>query len=101
MGNLTPGATYIYESPDGGNTVYAREQGQTERILIGYNLSKRQDPLNKMQEYSEIGFQEEMWADMFRISKDHPALQNALDHCKITYHMIKDHESKTTFWHPV
>ena len=33
MGSLTPGATYIYESPDGGETVYARKEGSTERIL--------------------------------------------------------------------
>ena len=25
---------YVYESPDGGNTVYRRESGQDERVLV-------------------------------------------------------------------
>lgn len=101
MGTLIPGATYIYESPDNGKTVYARVQGTTDKILVGYNFSKRQDPLNKMQEYCIIDFQEDMWADMHRISKNYPALQKALDQCKTTYHMIKEEGNKTVEWHPV
>ena len=45
MGSLTPGATYIYESPDGGQTVYARESGRSTadviRIAVREYLKKR------------------------------------------------------------
>ena len=44
MGNLTPGATLVYESPDGGKTVYAREAGKSERQLVGYSYER--DPLD-------------------------------------------------------
>ena len=26
---------YVYESPDGGNTIYRREKGSDERVLMG------------------------------------------------------------------
>ena len=41
MGNLKPGATYIYESADG--ITYAREYGAdpSTRIEIGYNYDPR------------------------------------------------------------
>ena len=26
---------YVYESPDGGNTIYRRERGSDERVLMG------------------------------------------------------------------
>jgi len=35
MGNLKPGATYIYER--NGDEIYAREFGETDRTLIGYD----------------------------------------------------------------
>ena len=42
MGTLKPGATYIYERD--GDTVYAREQGSTERFVIGkYSPIKEKD----------------------------------------------------------
>ena len=28
------GTTYVYESPDGGDTVYRRESGKDERVLV-------------------------------------------------------------------
>ena len=37
MGTLTPGATYIYERVAG--SIFAREFGQTERKLVGYDTN--------------------------------------------------------------
>jgi hypothetical protein len=101
MGNLTPGANYIYESPDNGKTVYAREVGSNKKTLIGYHLPNNNCPLNTMQEYSELDFKDEIWADMHRLAKDHDALKKSLEQCKIIYHMIKESESNTIFHHPV
>jgi len=35
MGSLKPGATYTYER--NGDEIYARENGTTERTLVGYD----------------------------------------------------------------
>ena len=32
--NTSEGTTYVYESPDGGDTVYRRESGKDERVLV-------------------------------------------------------------------
>ena len=42
MGTLTPGATYVYER--NGEEIYARETGQTERTIIGYQYENEIDP---------------------------------------------------------
>ena len=44
MGTLTPGATYVYEYNEA--EIYAREFGQTERKLIGYQyeMEDKTDP---------------------------------------------------------
>jgi hypothetical protein len=55
MGRLTPGATYIYESPDQGKTIYARESGKTEKILIG-KLYDRQSSLSNDLLWKEIRY---------------------------------------------
>lgn len=75
MGTLKPGATYIYESPDGGKTVYAREFGSLERKLIGaeYPISRK---IN--------------WVDVEIEAKTNPALQRALDRVILVYTLTKE-----------
>ena len=79
MGNLTPGATYIYESPDGGETVYAREQGSTERVLIGQSYNSLQQ------------VEQRMWNEIYKHRNLNSTLQNQVEQCIITYKLIKDH----------
>jgi hypothetical protein len=82
MGSLTPGATYVYESPDGGETVYARESGKTERVLIGESykaIEKREKILN-----------DQLWYDIGMAAKTNPGLHEALERVKIMYHLSKD-----------
>jgi hypothetical protein len=88
MGSLTPGATYIYESPDNGKTVYAREAGQTEKKLVGYNLPKRRDPV----QYDIIETQ--LWQDIVEAGKTNPTLQKTLDRAILIYQTIKDENNE-------
>ena len=44
MGQLTPGATYIYERAEG--IIYAREFGKTERHVVGYENPREYDPIS-------------------------------------------------------
>ena len=77
MGELTPGAKYIYERV--GDTVYAREFGSTARREVGrdYNLHDRI-------------MEDKLWGDIRRAAKDNPALQEALERAILIYHLSKD-----------
>ena len=80
MGNLKPGATYIYEKADG--VTYAREFGASDRFEIGRDL-KRKD----LDEHNE-------WIKIRVAGKENPALQAAIDRVIIIYHLSKDHGQK-------
>lgn len=81
MGSLKPGATYIYERVD--NTVYAREFGESERKVIGYDY----DPVFK--KMADNYFFEIEWRDIIEAANTSPALQEALERVKILYHLSK------------
>lgn len=85
MGNLKPGATYIYERADG--VTYAREFGDTERIIIGwdYEVDKKMIQLKE----------EKLWEDIRNAAKDNPVLQKELDRVIMLYHLSKEN-GKTT-----
>jgi hypothetical protein len=82
MGNLTPGAKYIYEKADG--ITYAREFGapHNDRFEIGRDYERfLKDELR-------------LWEDIVREGRTNQALQDALDRVKIVYHLSKDHGKK-------
>jgi hypothetical protein len=96
MGTLKPGATYVYERV--GNEVYARESGADPdtRELIGYGY----DPVSG----HEIDYdnrtsdgrplfdhiqEDKMWADIRRLARTTPALQDALERVIMIYKLIK------------
>ena len=80
MGNLKPGATYIYESPDGGLTTYARELGAptSERIMIGQSWQAR-----------EL-VEQRMWNDIYPKRNLNPALTDAVEKCIIIYKLSEE-----------
>jgi hypothetical protein len=95
MGNLKPGASYVYEHENG--TTYAREHGAdpSTRQSIGwqYDLdeSKRFDsrtldgrPLHEHLQESKL------WGEIRRAAQTNPTLQEALERVKILYHLSKD-----------
>jgi len=73
--------TYIYESPDGGNTVYRRRMGNTQRELHSIS-DKRRDLLDELKK-------NKLWGDIHRAAQSDPVLQHMLDQVEI-YHRLKD-----------
>jgi len=68
----------IFESPDGGKTIYARKSGQTERTLI------QEDPGKKDRDrWLE-------WRDILEASKDNPALADQIEKAEIIWRLIKN-----------
>jgi hypothetical protein len=73
--------TYIYESPDGGDTVYRRPMGSTQRELHSIS-DKRRDLLDELKK-------NKLWGDIHRAAQSDPVLQHMLDQVEI-YHRLKD-----------
>ena len=96
MGTLKPGVTLIYERV--GNEVYARESGAepSTRQLMGYSYdpvtghhidydSRTSDGRPLVDHIRE----DKMWADIRRLAKTTPALQDALERAIMIYRLIK------------
>ena len=81
MGSLKPGATYVYESPDGGETVYARETGSTERHMIGQSI-KAAGLVKNLE-------QDRLWGNIRRAAETNTTLQDALDRAILIYNLSK------------
>jgi hypothetical protein len=90
MGQLKPGATYIYERNK--NVVYAREFGAdpATRQVIGWDY----DPENPLFDPRSEGQKEvddlREWSDIRLAGKKNPTLQKAIDNVKIIYKMVRD-----------
>jgi len=93
MGQLKPGATYIYERVDG--VTYAREAGApaSERIAIGWDYEYR-----KKQETKD---QIILWGKIIQAAKTNPALQDAIDRVIVLYELSKKNDGDEPMWHPV
>jgi hypothetical protein len=68
----------IFESPDGGKTVYARKSGETERKLI------IEDPEKK---YRDRWLE---WRDILEASKDNPALADQIEKAELIWRLTKN-----------
>lgn len=71
----------IYESPDGGATVYEREFGHYQRHLVKEN--------NKLHEEM---MEAKMWGEIRRLAKTNSAMKEYTDRCIELYHLIKNHK---------
>jgi hypothetical protein len=69
----------IFESPDGGRTVYARRPGSSERTLHW------QDPMLQ-QELEELE-QQKRWVDIFQARRDNPELNRLCEQVEIMYEL--------------
>ena len=91
MGSLKPGASYIYER--NGDEVYAREFGETERKLIGYQYEMEDKPDPRTADgrpLHEHLMESKMWGEIRRMAPTNPALQKALDRAIMIYKLSKD-----------
>jgi hypothetical protein len=83
MGSLKPGAIYIYERV--GDTVFRREEGSTDREVVGYD-HRTSDGRPVHQHILE----DKMWDDIRRAAQTNPALQDALDRAIIIYQLSRE-----------
>ena len=86
---LKPGATYIYETPDNGRSVYAREHGTNERFLVGSIME------------SDDFVKDEIWKDVLRLSRLHSNLAEEVEKILVLYHLLKENSQGDVQWHPV
>ena len=73
--------TYIFESPDGGNTVYRREFGNTQRELHSIREEKRK--------WDQRLEQEMLWVKIAQAGQTNPALQTALEQARVIYELSR------------
>ena len=79
MGDLTPGATYIYERVD--NRIYARKFGETKRRMVGW--ADNNDSGLAMRGYrSEINH-------VLTMCETDPAMHELLDQLFVLYNLKK------------
>ena len=103
MGNLKPGATYIYERADG--IVYARESGAdpSTRQVVGYESGREYDPItgHKVDYDSRTAdgrplrehlMEEKMWGEIRRAARTNPTLQDELNRVIMIYKLSKTNE---------
>jgi len=103
MGQLKPGATYIYERAEG--IVYARESGAdpSTRQVVGYESGKEYDPItgHKINYDSRTSdgrplrehiLEDKMWGEIRRAAPTNPTLQDALDRAIMIYQLSKENE---------
>jgi hypothetical protein len=76
----------IFESPDGGKTVYSREFGEQEREMFWADPEESRVK-TRLQESKE-------WLNILNASKDNSVLQEAVDRVKIIYHLSKNNGQK-------
>ena len=74
---MKPDTKYIYESPDGGDTVYAREVGKTERVMIGQN-TRAKSLIEKIQE-------DKLWGEIRRMAETDQGIADLLDRARVYY----------------
>jgi hypothetical protein len=74
--------TYIYESPDGGNTVYRRRSGQTDRELWSVSETLRQQDVFQARW--------DRWSPVLAAAEHNPALQEALDRARVIYELSRN-----------
>jgi hypothetical protein len=72
----------IFESPDGGETVYARMPGSTERIKITES--------DRVRDLKQDMTENQLWHDIRQTAKTNVALREAMDRVILLYHLSKD-----------
>ena len=73
----------VFESPDGGNTVYQRDSGSTVRELVKSYDSRTPDgrPLY------DLILEDQLWRSIRRAADTNPALQDVLERAIMVYHL--------------
>ena len=71
----------IYESPDGGKTVYSRKSGSSARTMIVEDTT---------QNYITKWYQ---WKEILKLAETEPSLANAINKAEMLYVLLKKEEN--------
>ncbi len=89
----------IYESPDGGKTIYVREFGSADRTLyehehlpIGHLPGSLEDKLKIIANNNKRSQEQKLWRDILEAAKTNIALAEMLAQVKTLYLLSKDDE---------
>jgi hypothetical protein len=75
----------IFESPDGGNTVYSREHRSDQRELIRMPDTRTHDGRSLHDHIVES----KLWGNIRRAAETNPALQDAPERAIMIYHLTR------------
>jgi hypothetical protein len=75
----------IFESPDGGKTVYRRLPGTSQRELYSDIVSDGRTLHEQLQE-------NQMWYEIRRMARQDPALQDLLERAIMYYNLKREHD---------
>lgn len=70
---------YVFESPDGGHTVYRRHIGKLDRELVSRD-EFAQDKIDTIRD-------DKLWGSIRRAAQTDPALKEMLDQVKVYYEL--------------
>lgn len=73
----------IYESPDGGHTIYARKPGETARVRVAES--------DHVREVRQDMAETQLWHNIRSAAKTDPVLQQALDQVRVLYELTRGH----------
>ena len=73
--------TYIYESPDGGHTVYRRLIGQSPSEREIHSISNEKQ--DRLLQYKE----DKLWKDIRQAARTDPVLYEMLDQVEVYYRL--------------
>lgn len=71
----------IYESPDGGKTIYSRKSGSSDRTMIKEDSS---------QYYIKKWYE---WKEILKLAETEPSLTDAINKAEMLYALIKKEQN--------
>ena len=81
--------SFVYESPDKGQTIYRRKIGEVVRELIKDSRTPDGRPLH------DHIMEDKLWGDIRRAAKTNPALHDALERAIVIYQLSKKNDRPT------
>ena len=71
----------IYESPNGGKTVYSRKSGSSDRTMVKEDNSK-----NHITRWYE-------WREILKLAETEPSLADSISKAEIVYALVKKEQN--------